>query len=141
MDGIDGGIGKMIVCFRSINVDLNFSLPHIPVAGKTVLTPLLAMAPSDKGANQACAAARDGAWMIMAGAVGCDGLAAEALILLRHAGVDLSRVITADAPTATAAVFVAATGGGTRSVLVLAPIFWRALIRWKICCSAQAPRC
>ena len=110
MDGIDGGIGEMIVCFGSINVDLIFSLPHLPAPGETVLTPHLAMVPGGKGANQACAAARDGAQVVMAGAVGRDALAADALTLLRDAGVDLTRVVTVAAPTATAAVMVAATG-------------------------------
>ncbi|MSP04207.1 MAG: ribokinase [Acetobacteraceae bacterium] len=100
----------MIVCFGSINVDLVFLLQHLPGAGETVLTPHLSMVPGGKGANQACAAARDGAHVVMVGAVGRDAMAAEALIFLRDAGVDLARVVTADAPTAVAAVFVAATG-------------------------------
>jgi len=100
----------MIVCFGSINLDLIFSLPHLPAPGETVLTPHLTLAPGGKGANQACAAARDGARVIMAGAVGRDAMAQDALALLREAGVDLTRVATTDAATAAAAVLVAANG-------------------------------
>ena len=96
----------MIVCFGSINLDLIFPLPHIPGAGETVLTPRLSLAPGGKGANQAVAAALDGAQVIMAGAVGRDSLATDAIAGLRAAGVDLSRVIEADATTGTAAIFV-----------------------------------
>lgn len=100
----------MIIVFGSINLDLIFALPHIPAAGETVLTPSLTLSPGGKGANQALAAARDGARVIMAGAVGRDALAGDALSLLRAGGVDLARVIRTDAPTGTAAVFVAANG-------------------------------
>ena len=100
----------MIVVFGSINLDLIFPLPHIPAAGETVLGPDLVIAPGGKGANQAVAAARDGAMVVMAGAVGKDALATDALALLRDAGIDLSRVIQTDRATGTAAIFVGADG-------------------------------
>jgi ribokinase len=100
----------MIVVFGSINLDLIFPLPRIPAPGETVLAPELAIAPGGKGANQACAAARDGARVVMAGAVGGDALATDALRLLRAAGADLSRVRTVEAVTGTAAIFVAPDG-------------------------------
>lgn len=100
----------MIVCFGSINLDLIFPLPRIPVPGETVLGPDLILAPGGKGANQACAAARDGAHVVMAGAVGRDALATDALALLHQAGVNLARVVRADATTGTAAIFVAPGG-------------------------------
>lgn len=100
----------MIITFGSINMDLIFALPHLPAPGETVLTPDLALVPGGKGANQACAAARDGAPVVMAGAVGRDGLATDALALLRQAGADLSRVAQTEATTGTAAVMVAASG-------------------------------
>jgi len=100
----------MIVTFGSINLDLIFPLPHIPAAGETVLAPDLALAPGGKGANQACAAARDGAQVALAGAVGHDALADDALALLREANVDLSRVIRAPATTGTAAILVGPDG-------------------------------
>ena len=51
----------MITVFGSINVDLTFCLPHLPSVGETVLTPAFSHAVGGKGANQAVAAARDGA--------------------------------------------------------------------------------
>ena len=100
----------MIVCFGSINLDIIFPLPHIPAAGETVLTPTVSIAPGGKGANQALAAARDGASVIMAGAVGGDALATDALVLLRGASVDLTRVARTLTTTGTAAIFVDTAG-------------------------------
>ncbi len=96
----------MITVFGSINLDLIFALPAIPRSGETLLTRSVTIAPGGKGANQAVAAALDGARVAMAGAVGRDALAAGALALLRGAGVDLSRVIEADAATGCAAIAV-----------------------------------
>lgn len=96
----------MIVVFGSINLDLIFALPHIPAPGETVLGPTVRIEPGGKGANQAVAAARDGAQVVMAGAVGRDSLATDALRLLKEANVDLTRVVPTDAATAAAAVCV-----------------------------------
>ena len=100
----------MIVVFGSINLDLIFPLPHLPTPGETVLGPSMTIEPGGKGANQAVAAARDGARVIFAGAVGRDALAHDALALLRQSNVDLSRVITADSATGCAAICVDPAG-------------------------------
>jgi ribokinase len=96
----------MIVVFGSINLDLIFALPAIPRPGETVLGPQVRIEPGGKGANQAAAAARDGAGVALAGAVGRDALADDALALLREAGVDLSRVAVTEASTGCAAIAV-----------------------------------
>jgi ribokinase len=106
----------VIVVFGSINLDLIFPLPAIPHAGETLLAPGIRIEPGGKGANQAVAAARDGAQVVMAGAVGRDALAAGALDLLRHAKVDLSRVIEADSATGCAAIFVDPQGANAIGV-------------------------
>jgi ribokinase len=106
----------MIVVFGSINLDLIFPLPAIPLAGETLLAPGIRIEPGGKGANQAVAAARDGAKVVMAGAVGRDALAAGALALLRDAGIDLSRVIEAEAATGCAAIFVDPRGANAIGV-------------------------
>src|SRR5690242_10810211 len=100
----------MIVVFGSINLDLIFPLPHLPQPGETVLGPATRIEPGGKGANQAVAAARDGAAVAMVGAVGRDALADDALVLLRAAGVDLSRVARTDASTGCAAIAVDPAG-------------------------------
>ncbi len=98
--------GAMIVVFGSINLDLIFSLPTLPQPGETLLCPAVRIEPGGKGANQALAAARDGASVIMAGMVGQDVLADAALAALRDAGVDLVRLGTCPSPTGCAGIFV-----------------------------------
>ena len=95
-----------IIVFGSINLDLIFALPHIPAPGETVLGPTTRIEPGGKGANQAVAAARDGARALMAGAVGRDALADGGLRLLREADVDLTRVAAVEASTGCAAIAV-----------------------------------
>jgi ribokinase len=106
----------LVVVFGSINLDLIFNLPHIPKPGETVLGPSTRIEPGGKGANQAVAAARDGADTIMAGAVGRDALADGALRLLRAAGVNLDRVRAVDATTGCAAISV--DPGGENAIAV-----------------------
>jgi ribokinase len=106
----------MILVFGSINLDLIFSLPHIPLAGETVLGPFTRIEPGGKGANQAVAAARDGAQVVMAGAVGRDALAEGALRLLREANIDLSRVVETEASTGCAAISVDLAGNNAIAV-------------------------
>jgi ribokinase len=100
----------MIVCFGSINLDLIFRLPVLPLVGQTVLGPNLHIEPGGKGANQAVAAARDGAVVVFAGAVGRDALATDALALLRQSGIDLTRVIQSDLATGAASICVDPAG-------------------------------
>ena len=97
---------NVILVFGSINLDLIFPLPSLPSPGETLLAPSVRIEPGGKGANQALAAARDGALVVMTGAVGGDALADGALVLLRQADIDLSRVITTDAATGCAGIFV-----------------------------------
>jgi ribokinase len=106
----------VITVFGSINLDLIFALPAIPRSGETLLTRDVTIAPGGKGANQAVAAALDGAVAALAGAVGLDALADKALTLLRQAGVDLSRVTAVDAGTGCAAIAVDPAGHNAISV-------------------------
>ena len=78
----------------------------MPTPGETILTRAVRIEPGGKGANQAVAAARDGARVIMAGAVGRDALATGALRILRETGIDISRVIKTDDTTGCAGIFV-----------------------------------
>lgn len=94
----------MIVVFGSVNLDLIVPVDRLPGAGETVLGPDVRLEPGGKGANQAVAAARDGAAVAMAGAVGRDGLADVALSTLIEAGVDLSRIARLETVTGCAAI-------------------------------------
>ena len=100
----------MILVFGSINVDLIFPLERLPQPGETLLGPGVLIQPGGKGANQAVAAARDGASVVMVGAVGRDTLAEAALDLLLEAGVDLQRVATVEPATGCAAICTDADG-------------------------------
>ena len=106
----------MILVFGSINLDLIFPLPHLPAPGQTVLGPVMRIEPGGKGANQAVAAARDGARVVFAGAVGRDALAEDALALLRSAEVDLARVERVGAATGCAAICVDPDGANLIAV-------------------------
>ena len=101
-------IGKsgMIVVFGSINVDLVFQVPHLPIAGETVMGPRYDVFQGGKGANQATAAARAGARTEMVGAVGTDPLAADAVHALQAAGVGTAHVRTLESTTGCAAIGV-----------------------------------
>lgn len=96
----------MLVVFGSINIDLVFRVSRLPAPGETVLGPGYATVPGGKGANQAVAAARDGARVAMIGRVGRDAFAKLALDSLAGAGVDVRGVADDDAPTGCAVVAV-----------------------------------
>lgn len=100
----------MIVVLGSINLDLGFAAPRLPEPGQTVLCDGAAVSPGGKGANQALAAARDGAAVRMVGAVGRDAFAAPALQALIASGVDVTGVAEVDRPTGLAAVMVEPAG-------------------------------
>jgi ribokinase len=106
----------MIVVFGSINVDLIVPVPRLPRAGETVLGGDYALLPGGKGANQALAARRAGAEVVLAGAVGADSFAGIALHLLRDAGVDTRLVRVVEEPTGCAAIMVSSEGENTIAV-------------------------
>ena len=96
----------MIVVFGAVNVDLIVPVPRLPRPGETVLGNDYALLPGGKGANQALAARRAGAEVVLAGAVGGDSFAGIALDLLRRANVDTRLVRIVEQPTGCAAIMV-----------------------------------
>jgi len=100
----------MILVFGSINVDLVVPVPRLPRPGETVLGGDYLLLPGGKGANQALAARRAGAVVVIAGAVGEDGFAATTLDPLRRAGIDTGLVRAVAAPTGCAAIMVSEGG-------------------------------
>ena len=100
----------MILVFGSINIDIIVPVPALPRPGETVLGGDYALLPGGKGANQALAARRAGAEVMMAGAVGEDGFAEAALQNLRREGVDLALLRRAGRPTGCAAIMVGDNG-------------------------------
>ncbi|HEX6443279.1 MAG TPA: ribokinase [Stellaceae bacterium] len=108
----------MILVFGSINIDLVVPVPILPHAGETVLGGDYALLPGGKGANQALAARRAGAEVVLAGAVGPDGFADAALENLRRNGVVLDPVRQVQGPTGCAAIMV---GGDGENLIAVAP--------------------
>jgi ribokinase len=108
----------MIVVFGSINVDLIVPVPRLPSPGETVLGGDYALLPGGKGANQALAARRAGAEVVLAGAVGADSFADIALDLLRSDGVDTRLVRVVEQPTGCAAIMVSSEG---ENLIAVAP--------------------
>ena len=89
----------MIVVFGSIIVDHLFAVPALPRAGETVLGERYRVLPGGKGANQAVAAARDGAPVRLIGAIGRDHLGAMALSGAAVAGYDIYYLNVMAGPT------------------------------------------
>ena len=116
----------MIVVLGSINIDLVARVERIAAPGETVLGPSYEMICGGKGANQALAARRAGARVLMAGAVGRDGFAQPALAQLRADGVDLTCVAQTDVPTGAAFIAVDAAGQNAITVAAGANAFARA---------------
>jgi len=108
----------VILVFGSVNLDLIVPVPALPAPGETVLGGALRTEPGGKGANQAVAAARDGAQVLFAGAVGDDAFAGPATATLRDAGVDLSRLATVAGATGAAVICVDPAG---RNQIAVAP--------------------
>ncbi len=106
----------MIIVFGSINMDIFIPVPHLPVAGETVVSAAYEMSPGGKGANQALAAARSGAKVAMIGRVGDDGMGARILNNLRRAGVMTSGVAQSD--QATGCAVIARDDQGENQILV-----------------------
>jgi ribokinase len=100
----------VILVFGSINVDLIVPVPQLPKPGETVLGGAYSLLPGGKGANQAVAARRAGATVMLAGAVGTDPFFGFALDPLRREGVDTRLVHTVEQPTGCALIMVSAEG-------------------------------
>ncbi|AYG62511.1 ribokinase [Rhizobium jaguaris] len=99
----------MIVTFGSINVDFVFEMAEMPQPGQTLLANGFRIEAGGKGANQALAAARDGAEVVMVGAVGSDALAEIGMQNLATAA-DISRVERLSEPTGCASIYIDVAG-------------------------------
>ena len=108
-----------VVVIGSVNLDLAARVGRLPVPGETITGAELHRFPGGKGANQALAARRLGADVMLIARVGRDSAADEALALLRADGVDIS-LCAADelSPTGIAFICVAPTG---ENQIVVAP--------------------
>ena len=111
-------MGRVVV-LGSLNQDLHLDVARHPGPGETVTSGDLDRRFGGKGANQALAAARAGAHVLVVGRVGDDEPGRAYRERLEGLGVDVSRLRTdADAPTGTAVVVTDAEGENT---IVVAP--------------------
>ncbi|MFQ5548543.1 MAG: ribokinase [Woeseia sp.] len=113
------GRNPTIVVVGSVNLDLAATVPRLPAPGETVTNAELGRYPGGKGANQALAARRLGADVLLCARVGDDANAEEALAMLRADGVNLRDCsVDPDAPTGVALISVAPSG---ENQIVVAP--------------------
>lgn len=102
-----------VVIVGSINADLTVRVARHPSPGETLLGSGGTVTAGGKGANQAVAAALQGADVAMVGAVGEDPYAEPATDILRSSGVDMSAVATVNDVTGLAVITVSEDGENT----------------------------
>ncbi|MDB5961559.1 MAG: rbsK, partial [Massilia sp.] len=102
-----------ITVLGSINMDLVFATPRLPAMGETLTGSGFRQVAGGKGANQAVAAARQGAAVAFVGMVGADSFGSAALRGLAADGVDCGAIGIADLPTGVAGILVDAAGANS----------------------------
>ena len=102
----------------SVNADLCFSVPALPRPGQTALASSMTSSPGGKGGNQAIAAARAGADVRLAAALGDDPAAGQLRMHLRANRVGLDGVVTVPGPSGSAVVIV---DSAAENVIVVGP--------------------
>lgn len=99
-----------VVVVGSINADLTVTVARHPAPGETLLGGGGGITAGGKGANQAVAAALQGASVAMVAAVGKDPYAEPATEHLRSSGVNMSSVAEVDETTGLAVITVSEDG-------------------------------
>lgn len=107
-----------IIVIGSLNADLVVRAPRFPAPGETISGEDLAIIPGGKGANQAVAAARQGASVAMVGRVGNDSFGPTLIQNLQKNNINTAHVKTDEAATGTAIIVVDASG---QNSIVLSP--------------------
>lgn len=97
-----------IINFGSLNIDRVYSVANFALPGETIHANSLQIYPGGKGLNQSLAAARAGAEVIHAGAVGPEG--AFLLEELAMSGVDITNVSRLETETGHAVIQVNSAG-------------------------------
>src|SRR6266496_4660418 len=103
-----------ILVVGSLNADLVVRAPRFPQPGETISGDDLQIIPGGKGANQAVAAARQGAKVEMIGRVGNDSFGPDLIDNLKQNHVDTSHIqIDSQSATGTAIIIVDSNGQNT----------------------------
>ena len=82
-----------ILVIGSSNTDMVVKVPHLPVAGETVLGGVFQQVSGGKGANQAVAAQRCGGQVAFLACVGDDDLGKAVLTEYQKDGIDVSAIV------------------------------------------------
>lgn len=94
-----------VIVFGSLNMDLSIESDHMPTLGETIMGRCFIMNPGGKGANQAVAASKLGAEVIMLGAVGQDAFGDQMIAALAEQGVTCEHISRVDeCPTGVALI-------------------------------------
>ncbi|MGF1664318.1 MAG: PfkB family carbohydrate kinase, partial [Kineosporiaceae bacterium] len=101
----------------SLNLDVTVPVGSLPRPGETVLGGDRSDSPGGKGANQAVAAARQGAATVMVGAVGADPAGDALLAALAGDGVDVAAVRRVPGVATGTALIAVAPDGENQIVL------------------------
>jgi ribokinase len=113
---MSGATGDVLIV-GSINVDLVIRAAQLPAPGQSVSGGVFAQHQGGKGANQAVAAARNGATVTMVGAVGADEYGQSALADLARHAVNVSRIAVMDGE-ATGIALIAVDERGANQIVV-----------------------
>ncbi len=108
-----------ITVVGSVNMDLVFRTPRMPAVGETLSGHEFRQIPGGKGANQAVAAARQGADVAFIGRVGDDVFGQYSLRCLADDGIDVS-YLSAVADIATGVAGIIVTDQGDNSIVLAA---------------------
>jgi ribokinase len=108
-----------ILVIGSLNADLVVRAPRFPKPGETISGEDLQVIPGGKGANQAVAAARQGASVAMVGRVGNDGFGPVLIDNLQQNNVDTTYVQT-DPTCATGTAIIVVDANGQNSIVLSA---------------------
>ena len=110
-------MARRIVVVGSINMDLVTQAPRFPQPGETLLGEGFVTVPGGKGANQAVAAARLGAEVVLVGALGGDAFGDQLHAGLADEGVELTHVQRLD-DQASGSASITVAGGENQIVVV-----------------------
>lgn len=108
-----------VVVLGSVNQDLVFRQPRLPVPGETIFGREFEKVPGGKGLNQAIAAARAGAQVAFLGRVGNDDDGVQLSRLIAGEGIDVRR-LTSDSQRPTGLAQVAVLDDGDNAIVVIA---------------------
>ena len=108
-----------IAVVGSVNMDLVFRTPRMPALGETLSGHEFRQIPGGKGANQAVAAARQGADVAFIGRVGDDSFGQYSLRCLADDGIDVSH-LSAVVDIATGVAGIIVTDHGDNSIVLAA---------------------